>query len=270
MKSAGDLYRIINALSLDVATGAVICALFFVRLFHAHVLPQGLAALGIAVWIVYTADHLLDARRLTSAASTFRHAFHQQHSRLLIFLLGVACGIEFILLFFLRKPVFYNGLWLGVGVVLYVLINQWLKYFKEFTIALLYCGGVLLPALSLKESNLQQLDIYFILQFLIIVITNLILFSWMDYENDLKDHHRSLVTLIGKEKVKRILWILFVLFSILIPFTFSIEIIPVLILFAMQLTLFLIFLFAEYFKMNERFRYVGDAIFFLPVIILFV
>ncbi len=266
MKSFTAFYRVINALSLDVAAGAVICAVFFARLFHANVLPQGLAALGLAVWIVYTADHLLDARRLKESASTFRHAFHQRHFKLLIFLLGTACGLEFVLLFFLRRPVFFNGLWLGLGVIVYVLINRWLKYFKEFSGAILYCGGVLLPALSLRENEIGITQSLVISQFLIIALTNLILFSWMDYANDLKDDHKSLVTLIGEKKVKIALLILFAIFFAVNLLSFQRSQLQAIILIVMQLVLFLIFLFADYFKANERFRYAGDAIFFIPAL----
>ncbi|HEY5824353.1 MAG TPA: hypothetical protein VIT44_08310 [Cyclobacteriaceae bacterium] len=256
----------VNTLSLDVAGGAVICATFFADLFQVNVLPQGLAALGLAVWIVYTADHLLDAKRLTDQASTFRHRFHQRHFKPLTVLLLVACLIEFILLFFLRKPIFYNGLWLGLGVVIYVMINRWLSYFKEVAGALLYCGGVLLPTFSLKLQSFQVPDKLILLQFLLIVFTNLVLFSWMDYENDVKDRHRSLITLLNKEWGRIIIWFLFVAFFALNAFTIATHGKSTILFFVMELMLFLIFLFPSYFKNEERFRFIGDAIFFLPII----
>jgi hypothetical protein len=270
MRSVFALYRVINALSLDVAGGAVICAAFFADLFHVSVLPQGLTALGLAVWIVYTADHLLDARRISNQASTFRHQFHQQHFKLLCVLLLLACILEFIMLFFLRKPIFYNGLWLGLGVVVYVMINRWLIYFKEIAGALLYCGGVLLPAFSLKQYVFQFSDELILLQFLLIVLTNLVLFSWMDHEHDLKDKHRSLITLLNKDRGKMILWFLFTLFFIMNAFNIYTQGKPTVIFFVMELILFLIFLFPVYFRKEERFRFIGDAIFFLPAVALMV
>ena len=266
MKKMLAFYRVVNALSLDVAGGAMICAAFFAELFHVRLLPQGIVALGLAVWIVYTADHLLDARAITNEASTFRHRFHQDHFKLLSILLLMACIVEFIVLFFLRKPLFFNGLWLGLGVVVYIIINRWLKYFKELAGALLYCGGVLLPALTLNQQVLQAIDYLLIVEFFLIAFTNLVLFSWLDYEHDIKDQHQSLVTLVSKEKVKWIICILFGVFFILSVLTLSTHIIGTITLFIMDLILLIIFLFFEYFKKDERFRYFGDAIFFLPVI----
>jgi len=256
-----------NALSLDVAGGAVICATFFAHLFQVDVLPQGIAALGLAVWIVYTADHLLDAKRLIDQAATFRHRFHQRHFKLLAVLLLIACITQFILLFFLRRPIFYNGLWLGLGVILYIIINRWLSFFKEVAGALLYSAGVLLPSFSLKQQSFQIFDELILLQFLLIVFTNLVLFSWMDYEHDIKDNHRSLITLVNKDRGRIIIWFLFIAFFILNASTISEYGTPTVIFFVMELILFLIFLFPLYFKKEERFRFIGDAIFFLPIIL---
>src|SRR6218665_3126042 len=146
------IYRLVNILSLDVAGGAVVCALFFARLFGVTILPQGLLSLGLAVWIIYTTDHLLDAWRLKKEASTMRHRFHQRHFRVLFILLCVASSVELVLILFLRKSVFYGGLYLSGGVIFYILINRWLKYFKEVTAALLYSAGVLLPVFSLRSA----------------------------------------------------------------------------------------------------------------------
>lgn len=267
MKSIFSFYKVFNALSLDVAAGAVICAAFFATIFKVVVLPQGLTALGLAVWIVYTADHLLDARRLHQTASTFRHQFHQRHFTTVTTLLAIAFIVELVLLFFLRKPLFYNGLWLGFGVALYVIINQWLSYVKEIAGALLYCGGILLPCISFKQESLQYADQIIVLQFLLIVFANLVLFSWMDYENDLKDHHPSLVTRVGNESAKMILWLLFCILFILNVFAVFVSIKSTFIFMAMELVLFLLFLFPVYFKTKDRFRFLGDAIFFLPVLI---
>ena len=268
MKAIFRIYGLINTLSLDVAAGAMISALFFARLFDVVILPQGLASLGIAVWIIYTIDHLLDARRLNQAASTARHRFHQHHFKLLSLLLIIASLGELILIFFLRKPIFYGGLWLGLGVVIYVLINRWLTYFKEVAGALLYSSGVLLPAFSLRQSPFLLHDKLMITQFVLIALINLVLFSWMDYEKDLKDRHRSLITHLSKKSGAGILVFLFLLVASFGAFTFPVYQKETLIFIMMAFFLLLIFLFPAYFKEEERFRFLGDAIFFIPAIAL--
>src|SRR4051812_9177927 len=86
--SAVRYYRIFNLLSLDVALGAVISAAFLGRILHVNILPQGFILLGIVVWLIYTADHLLDAWSMREAATSERHRFHQKNfiSILIVFL----------------------------------------------------------------------------------------------------------------------------------------------------------------------------------------
>lgn len=46
--------------------------------------------LPLAVWVIYTGDHLLDAYRLQDQASTPRHRFHHRHFKLLLALAVIA------------------------------------------------------------------------------------------------------------------------------------------------------------------------------------
>jgi 4-hydroxybenzoate polyprenyltransferase len=200
------------------------------------------------------------------AASTFRHRFHQRHFKSLTGLLLTASVIELMLLFFLRKQIVYNGLWLGLGVIVYVIINRWLKYFKEVAAALLYTSGVLLPAFSLKQSSFSTSDLLVIAQFFVIVLTNLILFSWMDYERDVEDQRDSLVTQSGQKRVRIIILFLFAFFFLLTLFAPLANWRTSVVLISMDMVLFLIFLLPNTFRRDERFRFLGDAIFFLPIL----
>ncbi len=54
--------------------------------------------LGLAVWMIYVTDRLLDARRSRSAISSARHRFHARHARLFVVGLGIAASVGAILL----------------------------------------------------------------------------------------------------------------------------------------------------------------------------
>jgi hypothetical protein len=267
MKSVFRLYQIANILSLDVATGAVVCAAFFADLFSVTILPQGLAALGLAVWIIYTIDHLLDARKLKDKASTARHQFHHLHFKILFAIWIVMVCIEVILIFFLRTQIFRSGLILAAIVILYILINQWLKYAKEVAGALLYCGGILLPVFALKPHLFNFNSIFLIAPFVLIVLTNLILFSWMDYEKDKMDAQPSIVTLAGKKTGTLILLFLFFCITIALFFSFNDLSRDVFVIYGLMTSVLLyIFLKPDLLNTNDRFRYMGDAIFLLPLL----
>jgi hypothetical protein len=68
-----------NILSLDVVAGAVAGALFFGEILQVQLSFSVLTALGLTVWIIYTLDHLRDAKQILNVASTDRHRFHQEH-----------------------------------------------------------------------------------------------------------------------------------------------------------------------------------------------
>jgi L-asparagine transporter-like permease len=267
MKSTLSPYKLINVLSLDVAGGAVSCAAFFADVFDVSILPQGLIALGLAVWIIYTLDHLLDARRLQQRASTIRHQFHYTHFKTLSVVVVIVFCVELILIFFLREQIFRRGILLSLMVIVYISISHWLKYAKEIAGALLYSCGVLLPALSLKDQLFGFRTLTVVAPFVLIVLTNLILFSWMDYEQDKRDGQPSIITLLGKKMGSFVL--LFLFFCIAIVLLFSFRSLPRDVFFIysfMTSVLLYIFLKPHLFNSNDRFRHVGDGIFLLPLI----
>src|SRR4051812_9025759 len=155
MNMLSRAYRFLNIISVDVALGAAVGALFFARIFDAPIKSYGVLSLGLTVWIIYTADHLLDAKKITETASTERHRFHQRNFKVLFIALMVASLVVSILIFFIRRPVFIGGLLLSVIVIIYLMLQRYLKFVKEFVGALLYSGGVMLAPLSLMNKPLS-------------------------------------------------------------------------------------------------------------------
>src|SRR5277367_4160689 len=119
MKKIFRAFRIINILSLDIAVGAMIGALFFARMFDVVILSQGLFSLGLTVWIIYTADHLLDAKKIKQSASTDRHRFHQRHFKALLTVMIIAIVVDITQIFFIRIAVLRSGLLLSSVVAIY-------------------------------------------------------------------------------------------------------------------------------------------------------
>jgi UbiA prenyltransferase family len=264
-------YLLINVLSLDVAAGAVVSALFFGWVFAVHLLPWGLLCLGLSVWIIYTVDHLVDASRTIRPAATARHRFHQRYFSLLSAGLLVAVTGLAVSLLFVRRPVLYSGLALSIFVLAYILTQRYLIYLKEVCGGLLYCLGVLLPAWSLSHEAFSLRDGLIIGQFALTVFSNLILFSIIDFRRDVQDHQHSITTTLGEKNTVRLLSIVFIISGILwitelflVYYTLSLLSVFAL----MNLLLLSIFLMRGRFKSNERFRLLGDAIFYIPLLIL--
>ncbi|WP_276367789.1 hypothetical protein [Chryseolinea sp. H1M3-3] len=264
------LYQLINILSLDIVAGAVISALFFAKIFDVNVRVYGLIALGLTVWIIYTVDHLRDAKKIRHPASTKRHRFHQRNFTALIFFLCLAMVIDAITIFFIRQQVLQLGLILLIGVIIYLVVQRSLRFLKEFVIAGLYTCGILILSLSLTSIEVSGPHYFHILQFGLIAWINLVLFSWFDQHYDQKDEQNSFVTVAGDRITGFFLYglcifnyLLAVIHSMLWGFN-----IPVIILLMMNTVLFLIFFFREFLAQNDLYRLIGDAVFLLPIIFL--
>lgn len=272
MKQLIRFYRLLNILSIDVALGAVCCAAWFAVLFNVHLKPYALIALGLTVWIIYTVDHLLDARKIKGPASTERHRFHQQNFKFLLVVLLLAVLTDLLFVFLVRKAIFQWGLVLATAMVIYFFVQQRLKYLKEFIVALLFSCGVLLPSWSLAQHQPGGSLALVIIQFMLTALLNLLLFSWFDRHHDSRDRRESFVTFIGEGRTKTILWVIFatnyVLMAVSILYAPSVFD-KVIVIFSMNTILAFVFIQAHWFEMNDRFRLVGDSIFLLPVVYLF-
>lgn len=263
-------YRLLNILSIDVALGAVVGAMFFAKIFAVSVLPYGLISLGLTVWIIYTADHLLDAHNLPQTASSERHRFHQKNFKLLLALLVLALAVDSAQLFFIREIVFIEGLGLAGVILVYFLIQRSLKFLKELMGALLYSGGVLLIPWSVKTSEPTNIQLILIAQFALTALINLLLFSWFDKTQDEKDLQSSFATILGEGTTKRSLITLFFVQAVLSGTMIFTNEKAAFVLIPMNALLLLIVIKKKYFEVNDRYRLLGDAVFLLPTIYLLI
>jgi hypothetical protein len=264
------LHQYLNILSIDIAAGAIISAMFFAKIFSVQVRGYGLLALGLTVWVIYTADHLRDAKKIKRRASTLRHRFHQQYFNQLIFSLCVALVLDAITIYFIRREVFEWGLILFIAVVVYLTIQQSLRFLKELFIAALYTAGVLLLSIAAAKLQLNLFHVLIISQFTCVAWTNLLLFSWFDHAFDRQDNQNSFVTVFGHRTTSHVLCGLFA-FNFLLTALEVIEggaVAPIVILLMMNITLFFIFIFKNSFSKHDAYRLIGDAIFLFPIFFL--
>jgi hypothetical protein len=257
-------YRTINLLSIDVAAGAVCSSLLFAKILEVHILSYGLASLGLSVWIIYTTDHLLDARKIKTPAATERHRFHQRHFNLLLIFLGVAIIANGLIILFVRKPVLISGIIVASFVAIYLVLHRYLKFMKEFFIALFYTIGVLLPSVSVTPLAWNEWPWILIIQFFFTALINLILFSWFDFAKDLRDETVSFVTVVGERAGRIFLGIIFcIAFILAIGFSSGSSQV---VIFIMNAILLIVFIFPQYFAITDRFRLIGDSVFFIPLL----
>lgn len=243
--------------------GSICGALMFAKMLKVSLLPYGIAALALSVWIIYTIDHLIDAKEIKGYAATTRHRFHQQHFNILLLALVLAIAIVSVLLFFIRVQVLYGGLLLIGAVLLYLLLHRYLKIPKEILISILYTCGVLLPSLMVTSLSLQALPLTSIVMFMLSAFANLLVFSWYDYEKDKQDGFKSIAITLGKNNTQVIVCLIG-LVSIVLGWLAKDNTAALLIFSMIAVQVMLIF-FPFFFEKQERYRLVGDGAFMLPL-----
>lgn len=271
-------YRYVNALSLDVVAGAVISTLFFARLLAVKMPTEIMVTLALAVWTIYTFDHLWDAYRSKHPMLTFRHQIHQKHFRKLAFMTVLSLLTGLFLMQGLPGTTISYGIAISLMVLFYFLITGWLStttiYHKEILIALIYTGGVLVGPLSLRHHPISPTEVVLMVQFLLLAFVNLLIFAYYESDIDRLQQFPSLLASIGSKMSRYLIVITLSLIAtislVLVFYTINDHIVAssYSIVLIMTGILTLVFYFPRIFSVNDRFRFVGDAIFFVPLLVL--
>ena len=282
MKPLNQMYRVFQALSLDIVLGAVIFSYAISLYFQSPVSYSALACLAIAIWLIYTTDHLLDAKKAIDKPATFRHQFHKQFRKPLVVTAVLLLMTGVVIAYFLPGIVLYNGL---IGMLLtgiYFLLLQRNSFWqKEVCIATGYTWGICLAPVCINWGQLSVVQLLLIPQVFLLVFANLLIFSWFDISNDKQDGHQSMVIHLGEKSRIVILLIIITgvllsLFTMVFPFlggssplSFG-EGLGVRLMEAILLLMFgilwLIFKNHHFFRKNDAYRIIGDGIFFIPTL----
>ncbi len=251
-------------------------AFYFSQLSGHKLLSMDYLLIFIAVFCVYSADHIIDAWSIKKQASTFRHRFFQQNLFVMIVLTMILILADIIIAYCtLSNLIFKNGIFLSGIILIYYILNYFSfrlnlrNFFKEFLAAIIYTGGVMLPSFSRSLVTESLLVISF--QIFLTAFLNLVIFSYFDHDSDKADKYNSIVILLGKGKALALIYILIILQIIIFIVTLiqnNIGVYFLVIPLLMTLILFNLFYFRKYFSINYRYRYAGDSIFFIPLLLL--
>lgn len=274
------IFKYIQYLSLDVVLGALLSSLFIAQLTSVTLTNPMLIGLGIAIWLIYTTDHLIDAKSIAGGANNPRHAFHQQYFKLIIafgilaFLIGL-WNISFLPM----ETIKFGGILIfcvGVYFVTIRLADRKSMWHKELSAAMIYSFGIFAGPLSLT-LDIAYSTIFLFVQFSIIVILNLLIFPIYEVDSDIKDNMKSLAISVGVVRLKKVINFLFVIVILLTvigmlelqmlsngPNWFFGQLI-----FLLMITVLLsLMIWPSFFKKHNYYRWLGDGVFYLPVLLL--
>lgn len=261
-------YRLFNLLSLDVASGALISALFFARILNVTLLPYGMSSLFLTVWIIYTVDHLLDARRIKGVASSARHRFHQRYAGILLLCIACALVVDLACLLFIRKSLLMYGIILGAACVVYLALHHRIYRWKELIIAFFYTIGITIPAVAAAPHKVFVPELVLPAScFFLLALSNLYLFSLYDADEDSRDKlHSATLWMSDTTLLRLIVFLLLALVVLVIVYYLVVDnSMAVITILLMAAGLAILLSNRPAFKRQAYYRWIGDGVFFLPL-----
>lgn len=258
----------VQNLSLDITAGAVISSFYLAQVFGVEMSNEMGIGLGIAIWLIYTADHLWDAYRVEGTAINPRHAFHQKYFKPILFLAGLLFAIGVYNTF--QLPL--QTIELGLGLValtgfyfLYLRVSK-LHRQKEFFAAFVYVAGIFIGPVSML-STWDWLYLVLFVQFFLLAYVNLMLFPLFEMEEDNQQGMASIAINRGTKPTKKRIGVALIINELIIVicigFGFNDNKVQFMIL-AMSLSLLLLIKAPPFLKKYNLYRIIGDGIFFLP------
>ncbi|SDY68327.1 hypothetical protein SAMN05444412_102223 [Rhodonellum ikkaensis] len=209
MKGLQKIHQKLNLLSLDVVFGAVAGMVFFSTVLGVHPRALEYLLLALAVWGVYTLDHLIDVWSLKEIAQTKRHSFHQKYFKTIFACWGTMglLGTALVILSESLHYVLLPGLALGVTMVLWMVVIRKLVpqavWLKEISIALFYVLGILLVPFLKADRELINSSSYFLaFGYVLVAWLNLLILSYQDRDSDKKDGFESILSFLSKGQLE--------------------------------------------------------------------
>ena len=267
------LLKTLHYLSLDVVVGAVASSWMFWKIPDGNTLPDilSLIILGISTWIIYILDRLLD--NLKFEPQDARHQFHFQHQYYLSITIVLLFTIALVLVFFLPNKVIYFGIGLSILLTIYFYFlkkysqNTDYQYFKEIFTAIIYSISVVGSAFSTKQ-NLGIFEYLAGINFLFLVHQSILIFSYCEAKT--QANVKNLAEKIGEENCTYLIMSICVFIALSNVFEASIFTQKVFFVETiMAICSTLIFVFRAKLAKNETYRWLGEMVFWLPILIIF-
>jgi len=273
-----SLYQV---LSLDVVLGSLSVGLFAIIILGVDPNSVWWIVLPLAVWSIYTFDHLVDGFKKKGQSHIYRHRFHYHNRKILfplIIILGsAAISLSFI---FLDEQIIFFGLGLSVFVIFYFILVSFqdklkIRYIqKEFFIAVVYILGILLAPLVWHQQQLSFPQNFVFSILFVLAWAESVIISYHDFNLDKADGLKSFSIFHGLKKTRIILTILFcavaiILIAGLVLFDDKVIVGALIIELLMNLILLALIYFPDFFSKAHHFRWVGETVFLFPALIVF-
>ncbi len=270
-----EIVEFINCFSVLVVVGSVSTSYFFGQIYKAQLGYSFYWLLASTIWIIYTLDHVLDGMKHKEQSVSIRHYIHFKYRKTILpTLAALSIFNAYIAFVFLPTALLKAGVVLAFSVLVYFLVVHFLKT-KNITIpkelmvsVIVACGMVVLPGVA-GDMKFNGEAMLMVLSLSLVNFTNLLLFSYHDYANDIKNGLESAATQWGLDRTREVImyalasaficftiWTFFIVSPIKLPISIALLI--------MFNVLLVIYIQEDRFAEDEKYRFWGDFIFIVP------
>jgi hypothetical protein len=189
-----------HLLSLDAPTIAALWTWFIASANHLHLPAVSIVAMFLAVWMLYAADRLLDARNIEASSTgdlEARHYFHNRHRS--AFLTGIlAASITLAILLPHHEPqaihlyLILGGLLFGYFILIHATSSAH-RLPKEIAVGLFFAAATFIPTVA-RHPDLRLPLLPFALLFAALCSLNcLFIYAW-EHDHSQDNHPAHVIT----------------------------------------------------------------------------
>jgi hypothetical protein len=182
--------------SLDAPCVAALWAFFAARCCGLLLSFASCAALFVAVWMLYAADRLLDARAADDRLEA-RHHFHAQHRHAFLFVFAFAALLLVLLLRMTDTSTLRLYLHLTAPLVVWLLLVHTRTHYaqrlpKEIVVGIVFAAAVFIPAVAARPALQLRLLAPAVLFAATCALNCLTIYAW-EHDSDLRQAHATTI-----------------------------------------------------------------------------
>jgi len=194
------IYHFIRIFSLDIVAGAIASAIFSSSVMEINLPRSYYTVLGLVVWLIYTADHLMDGAKTRGKSPSETHNFFNTYKIpiILVFILVLVFTFRLVL-YRLDLSIIEFGIAPGFAVLIYLLLNRYYEkeskwfFIKELWIAIIYSMAIWGGPLIYAGDVINPAQLILIVSFGLIILGNVLIYSIYERELDAEEGNRSIV-----------------------------------------------------------------------------
>ena len=194
------LFYIIRLFSLDIVAGALAALAFAASVMEADLKLSYYLIMGLTVWLIYAADHLMDGAKTRGKSDSETANFFYTYKIPIILVFLIILVLDFrLIVYILDEKIVQFGMGPGIAAVIYLLMNRyydgaqkWL-FIKELWVAIIYTLAIWGGPVIFGGDTVNAVQMMMIASFGLIVLGNVLIYSIYERESDIRDNNKSIV-----------------------------------------------------------------------------